>query len=172
MKLNLGCNQFYVPGFINIDIDPTHRTDLIEDCETLLSFRANTVDEIYAGHLLEHIINLRSTLMRWYELLKPGGICTITVPDGVGAVDLWRQGKTFPGIDQPYNEGMLQVATGSGVLPGDDSLKLHRRVFDSETLQICMEYACFKNVHPVDDHEAMVLPCSALGWQIAMEGTK
>ena len=49
---------------------------------------------------------------------------------------------------------------------------LHHRVFDESTLRICMEAAGFINIVQVDNHEAMVAPCSALGWQIALEGYK
>jgi hypothetical protein len=49
---------------------------------------------------------------------------------------------------------------------------LHNRVFDESTLRICMEAAGFINIAPVDNHEAMVAPSSALGWQLALEGYK
>ena len=48
--------------------------------------------------------------------------------------------------------------------------ELHRRVFDESTLRICMEAVGFIHIAPVDNHEAMVAPCSALGWQLALEG--
>ena len=35
-----------------------------------------------------------------------------------------------------------------------------------------MEAAGFINIAPVDNHEAMVAPSSALGWQLALEGYK
>jgi hypothetical protein len=39
-------------------------------------------------------------------------------------------------------------------------------------LRICMEAVGFINIAPVDNHEAMVAPSSALGWQLALEGYK
>jgi hypothetical protein len=35
-----------------------------------------------------------------------------------------------------------------------------------------MESVGFINIAPVDNHEAMVAPSSALGWQLALEGYK
>jgi len=35
-----------------------------------------------------------------------------------------------------------------------------------------MEAVGFINIGPVDNHEAMVAPPSALGWQLALEGYK
>jgi hypothetical protein len=48
----------------------------------------------------------------------------------------------------------------------------HNRVFDESMLRICMELVGFINVATVDNHEAMVAPSSALGWQLALEGYK
>jgi hypothetical protein len=49
---------------------------------------------------------------------------------------------------------------------------LHNRIFNESTLRICMEAAGFINIAPVDNHEAMVAPSSALRWQLALEGYK
>ena len=35
-----------------------------------------------------------------------------------------------------------------------------------------MEAVGFVDIAPVDHHEAMVAPCSSLGWQLALEGYK
>jgi hypothetical protein len=35
-----------------------------------------------------------------------------------------------------------------------------------------MESVGFINIAPVDNHEAMVAPSSAMGWQLALEGYK
>ena len=78
MKLNLGCWIFYREGYINIDRDREVRADRYEDISVLPSFEANCADEIYAGHVPEHVDDVKASFGRWFEVLKPGGRITIT----------------------------------------------------------------------------------------------
>jgi len=80
MKINLGCNDLPLDGFVNIDIDPRVKPDLIAD-SLHLPYEDESVDEIYAGHLLEHTTPEEEALKEWYRVLKKGGKITITVPD-------------------------------------------------------------------------------------------
>ncbi len=83
MKLHLGCGHKKLPGFVNIDIDPSVKPDLIDDIFTLADMKEESADLIYACHVLEHIKfwDVRQVLMRWNDILKPGGILRLSVPD-------------------------------------------------------------------------------------------
>jgi predicted SAM-dependent methyltransferase len=48
------------------------RADRYEDISTLPSFEANCADEIYAGHVAEHVDDVKASFGRWFEVLKPG----------------------------------------------------------------------------------------------------
>ena len=151
------------------------RADRYEDAATLPSFAPDSVDEIYAGHIAEHLDDVKAAFKRWLEVLKPDGRITITVPDCRGANRLWLEGKRFPALEVGPDEGIIQVTTGVKTLdlgPREKAAVLHKRVFDESTLRICMEAAGFIRIASVDNHEAMVAPCSLLGWQIALEGYK
>src|SRR5437763_15282582 len=112
MKLTLGCWIFYQEGYVNIDRNREVRADRYEDISTLRSFEANCADEIYAGHVAEHVDDVKASFGRWFEVLKPGGRITITVPDCRGANRLWLEGKRFPRLDLEPRHGIIQVATG------------------------------------------------------------
>ena len=175
VKLNLGCWIFYRDGYINIDRDRSVRADRYEDVTTLPSFETNCADEIYAGHVAEHVDDVKATFRRWFEVLKPGGRITITVPDCRGANRMWLERKHFPALELGPDDGIIQIITGVKILDVNDEKKaaaLHKRVFDESTLRVCMEAAGFTNIVAVDNHEAMVAPCSSLGWQIALQGDK
>ncbi len=175
VRLNLGCWIFHRDGWVNVDRDRSVRADLYEDAELLPSIAANSVDEIYAGHIAEHVDDVKLAFMRWHEVLKPGGRITITVPDCRGANRLWLEGKTFPGLEVGPAEGIVEITTGvkqADLRGRAPEAVLHRRVFDESTLRICMEAAGFVRIKRVDDHVAMVAPCSALGWQLALEACK
>jgi len=176
VNLNLGCWIFYQEGYRNLDRNREVRADRYEDISTLSSFEANCADEIYAGHVAEeHVDDVKASFGRWFEVVKPGGRITITVPDCRGANRMWLERKRFPALELGPDEGIIAITTGvkaEDVGDQDKETVLHNRVFDESTLRICMEAVGFINIAPVDNREAMVAPPSALGWQLALEGYK
>ena len=83
IKLNLGCYNRKIHGFINIDIREDVQPDLIDDVFQLKKIKDNSVDLIYACHVLEHADYKESeiALKRWFTVLKPGGVLRLAVPD-------------------------------------------------------------------------------------------
>jgi predicted SAM-dependent methyltransferase len=84
-RLNLGCQVHYFDGWINQDIvsdDPNIRTDLNGDARSL-PYGDNTIDFIYAGHLIEHFYpdTVGSAIKEWHRVLKPGGQLVIVTPN-------------------------------------------------------------------------------------------
>lgn len=82
LRLNLGCGKYPLAGFVNIDQFANVNPDLVADA-LHLPYEPETVDEIYAGHLFEHLTwdEGQAALRHWKSILKPGGIIIITVPD-------------------------------------------------------------------------------------------
>lgn len=85
MKLNLGCQLHYFLGWTNQDIvgdDPDMKVDLVCDAAAL-PLEDNSVDFIYAGHLIEHFYpdTLAAALLEWRRVLKPGGRLALLTPD-------------------------------------------------------------------------------------------
>jgi predicted SAM-dependent methyltransferase len=83
LKLHLGSGGKYIEGYTNIDIRYMPGVDIVNDVKFLRSFQNETVDVIYASHVLEHFgrWDYMSVLTRWFELLKSGGTLRIAVPD-------------------------------------------------------------------------------------------
>jgi predicted SAM-dependent methyltransferase len=83
VKLNLGCYDKKIPNFINVDIRPETGCDVIDDIFKLESFETESADLIYACHSLEHADykEADAALKRWFEVLKPGGVLRLAVPD-------------------------------------------------------------------------------------------
>lgn len=82
-NLHLGCGNVRIPNFLNIDILKTDAVDLVEDIRFLHSFQENSIDCIYACHVLEHFSRKEylDILSRWFDLLKPNGVLRLSVPD-------------------------------------------------------------------------------------------
>jgi SAM-dependent methyltransferase len=88
-KLNLGCGDRKMHGFINVDARDDLGADVVCDV-TQIHEKFEDVDLIYACHVLEHFPSKSfeyqkktwaETLQSWYDTLKPGGVLRISVPD-------------------------------------------------------------------------------------------
>jgi hypothetical protein len=56
------------------------KPDIVEDCFVLPSFHESSVDFVVANHVLEHSDNVLKTLIRWTDILRPGGVLYVSVP--------------------------------------------------------------------------------------------
>jgi len=95
MKLHLGCGDKKIKGYINIDIREDVNPDLVDDIAKLNNVNNNSVDVIYACHVLEHFgrHEYKKVLKRWFEVLKNGGILRIAVPDFEKVVEYYNDNK-------------------------------------------------------------------------------
>jgi SAM-dependent methyltransferase len=82
-RLHLGCGNIKLPGFCNVDALETIAVDVIDDIRKLHRFPNGSVQEIYACHVLEHFGHdeIQPILSRWLQILQPGGVLRISVPD-------------------------------------------------------------------------------------------
>jgi predicted SAM-dependent methyltransferase len=83
-RLNLGCGPYKREGFINIDLNPLWEPDMVRDLKRGLPFDSNSVQQINAHHLLEHLDfeHLFFVLEECHRVLVDGGILDIVVPLG------------------------------------------------------------------------------------------
>lgn len=79
IRLNLGCGNKKIEGFIGVDLNTA--ADVVCDVKKL-EFADNSVTEIMAIHLFEHLYRWESeeTLAEWLRVLIPGGLLAIEVP--------------------------------------------------------------------------------------------
>lgn len=95
MKLNLGCGDNLLDGYINVD-----KYDKAADVQadiTELPFEDNSVDKVVAYQVIEHVpYNLNDKLFaEIYRVLKPAGTAILETPDiDVVAVKILQEGIT------------------------------------------------------------------------------
>lgn len=80
MKLNLGSGLTKIPGYLNVDSNPLCNPDYLVDLEKELPFEDNSIDEIRAYHIFEHINNFFGFVKELYRICKPNAIIDIEVP--------------------------------------------------------------------------------------------
>jgi predicted SAM-dependent methyltransferase len=156
MRINLGCNDFKLDGFINIDSDPGVNPDFVADALNL-PYEDNSIDELYAGHLLEHFTLQEDPLKEWFRVLKPGGRITVTVPDTGSSLKL-------------YSEGKLSLEWVNAVVFGaqDRKEQNHHQVFTTDILK--MQFSgYFKEVEILEDSPYLL---ARVPWQTIITGIK
>jgi predicted SAM-dependent methyltransferase len=82
-KLHLGCGTKHIDGYTNIDVRYLPGVDEVNNIKFLRNYKPNSIDVIYACHVLEHFSRweYKTVLTRWFELLKPGGVLRLAVPN-------------------------------------------------------------------------------------------
>lgn len=81
IKINLGSGFKRIPGFTNVDDDPLVKPDHIVNLESaVLPFADNSVEEIRAHHILEHINNFIPLMKELYRVAQHGCILDIIAP--------------------------------------------------------------------------------------------
>lgn len=87
IKINVGSCDLPLPQpWINVDIStsPHIKSDLVLDGRKLSDhFQEESVDEIYAGHFVEHLtpVEAHNWMCMCFRLLKPGGKLGFVTPD-------------------------------------------------------------------------------------------
>lgn len=84
-RLNLGSGIYPAAGYINIDIDPSVKPDVVRDLKCGLPFDSDSTDEVRAWHCLEHLDPeiFLFTMSEVWRVLKPSGLFDIQVPLGI-----------------------------------------------------------------------------------------
>ena len=81
-KLHIG-GQEPKDGWKILNISPGPHVDFVGSCTDLSLFADDSVDEVYASHVLEHLQlpDIRLTLAGILRILKPGALLKGSVPD-------------------------------------------------------------------------------------------
>ncbi|GAB4159061.1 MAG: hypothetical protein Tsb009_36320 [Planctomycetaceae bacterium] len=154
-RLEIGPGTIPLSGFETVDVvgQPTYRADWGTDRLTDI-IPAGSCREIYASHVLEHIPwnRTQGALRDVYELLEPGGLLEIWVPDFEYIVacyqrrvcgDSWRR-------DNPQGDPLLWV-NGRIFTYGPGEENRHRACFDYEHLSHCLSLAGFVEIERLSE---------------------
>jgi len=140
VKLHLGCGNRHINGFIHIDAVPYSHVDHVSTIDQLPFIESNSVELIYACHVLEHFQRKRvaDVLREWCRVLKKGGILRVAVPD-------------FHALAKIYIKNMdLNQVIGPIFGRQDYLYNIHYNIFDFQSLSKNLEAAGFGEVKIYD----------------------
>jgi hypothetical protein len=85
MKLNLGCGQNHLPGYVNVDCMPRANPDVLHDLEEFpWPFDTSSVGEVVLNHVLEHLGAAPQVFIgvfvELFRVCKGGAMVHIAVP--------------------------------------------------------------------------------------------
>jgi SAM-dependent methyltransferase len=83
LKLNVGCGNLRIPGFVGVDFRPGPAVDVVCDlARAPWPFRDACAGEVRAWHVLEHLPGyaLDTAMEEIHRILAPGGVLYVKVP--------------------------------------------------------------------------------------------
>jgi len=109
VRLNVGCGDWPLTGFVNLDRRKGTKANIRADAGQL-PFADETVDEVYAGHMLEHLEPAAADefLSECRRTLKPVGRLGVLVPDMRAVFERYASGRSSP---VEYPPGMWRDVT-------------------------------------------------------------
>ena len=144
MKLNLGCGDKILAGYVNVDVAPSRagkKPDVICDLHRLESFEDGAAEEILAVHVVEHFWRweIVDVLREWARVLKPGGSMILECPNLLSACQQFlADPETFSG---PGPEGQRTMWVFYGDPRWRDPLMVHRWGYTPRSLARIMDEA-------------------------------
>lgn len=149
IRLNLGCGDKKLPGYINVDYAPSRKgitPDVMVDLRKL-TFLDATVDEILSVHVIEHFYywEAKELLNEWARVLKSGGRLVLECPNILSAAQALLDNPD--GAAGPGKEGSMSMWALYGDPNWSDPLMCHKWGYTPRSLIQLLESVGFRDVH-------------------------
>jgi len=130
LKVELGCGRAKKEGFVGVDIDACESVDVVADAAQVLPFRNDSVTELRAVHLFEHVPDTVGLMREIYRVCAPGAKVTVEVPHA-------RSDGAFA---DPTHRRAFTEYTWEYFDRGKDAWKLYHFDVDFRMVSIALQY--------------------------------
>jgi hypothetical protein len=149
MKLNLGCGDKILPGYVNVDVAASRSgksPDIICDLHDLKPFESDSAEEILAVHVVEHFWRWEviDILKEWARVLRPGGRMVLECPNLISACEEFLKNPTAGAGPGPEGQRTMWVFYGDPAWK--DPLMCHRWNYTPQSLGEIMAAAGLVNI--------------------------
>jgi len=149
VRLNLGCGDKILKGYINVDIVTERASnvpDVVCDVRDLSIFSENYADEILAVHVVEHFWRweVANVLKEWIRVLKPGGVMILECPNLLSACEEFLRNPKVHALPGPEGQRTMWVFYGDP--RWQDPLMVHRWGYTPQSLGMVMHEAGLLNL--------------------------
>jgi SAM-dependent methyltransferase len=149
VRLNLGCGDKILPGYVNVDVAETRAgqtPDVLCDLHHLTPFDTASVDEVLAVHVVEHFWRWEvvDVLEEWARVLKPGGRMILECPNLLSACEEFLRNPTAGSGPGPEGQRTMWVFYGDPAWR--DPLMCHRWNYTPQSLGEVMAKAGLVNI--------------------------
>ena len=88
-KLNLGSGRNTRIDCINVDVTKYLGVDKVVNLGKFpWPWKSNTIDGVYASHIIEHFPDSKRFILECYRILKPGGFLRLNLPHSTSATSV------------------------------------------------------------------------------------
>ena len=146
IRLHIGGNDEKA-GWTILNIQEGPHVDLVGDCRNLSAIQDNSVAEIYASHVFEHLgylDELPTALAECHRVLAPRGLLRISVPDFEVLCRVFLQ----PQLNMEQRYTVMRIVFGGQTDPYD----YHKAGMTFEFLTDYLLVAGFAQIERVDGH--------------------
>ena len=149
LKLNLGCGDKILPGYVNVDVVEARagmKPDVICDLHDLAPFDDGSAEEILSVHVVEHFWRweIRDVLEEWVRVLKPGGRMIVECPNIRSACETFLQDPVAGAREDAAGQRTMWVFYGDP--KWRDPLMIHRWGYTPESLRALLVEAGLRDV--------------------------
>lgn len=148
-RLNLGCGDKLLPGYVNVDVAPSRagvHPDVLCDLRRLEPFPDGSADEVLAVHVIERFWRWEviDVLNEWLRVLKPGGRMVVECPNLISACQEFLRDPDRLGRADANGQRAMWVLYGDPAWR--DPLMVHRWGYTPTTLAEVMAEAGLVNI--------------------------
>lgn len=149
IKLNLGCGDKILDGFINVDVVQDRagkKPDIISNLNDLSIFQNDYADEIMAIHVVEHFWRweIEDVLKEWVRVLKPGGCMILECPNLISACHEFLKNPDVNSMGGPEGQRSMWVFYGDPAWR--DPFMMHRWGYTPNSLATLMHHCGLVNL--------------------------
>ncbi len=152
-KVNLGCGDYKLEDYINVDNREKVNPDIVADILVGLPFEDSSIDEVSCTEFLEHFdqVNMVIVFHEIYRILKRGGVFRFGTPNGMECALLlagyyWDNEKRSD-VDSLWNNVYGQKDLKLNYKDRKEiEARLHKTLFNEQYLILLLKRFGFKDI--------------------------